>query len=319
MSTKIMRNIGKTICRPFKYIGKGAAGMLRGAAKSTQKGIKKGIRNTGEAAGRMIWDNKFESLYAEIQNNIYIKTGVGLIWLLLFVWAGYNVYAHFPANANKAFSFSFAGYTLAAVLILCCFLRDVVCMAAWHKRGRIRENITSFAPERLKKFLLAQKLPAFQKTELAKKFVTCKDNKTIVAAYEETILNEMDDKADAIIEKYSKTAGIGNFVSPRWSWDYLLTVAAFAKMLCEIAKVYQVRLSVKSFVCVFVFGMAVIAASVLLARGIKQIADKNQTAIAMVGGIGAWLAGKIIGIAIPCCTLGAIGYAVRYAFRPLKP
>lgn len=318
MSTEIIQNIGKKICTPFRYVSKGSARLLHHTAKTVQAGIKRSLRCTGDAAGRAIWNNKFESLYADIQNNIYIKTGVGLIWLLLFVWVGYNIYVYFPTTNNEFF-FSFTGYLLAAGLILYCFLRDIVCTAVWHKREQIKENISSATPEMLKKFLLAQKLPVCQKVLLAEKFNAITDNKLIAAAYEEIILNEMDNKVDIIIEKYSKAGGICCAVSPRYSWDYLLTIVAFAKMLLEIAKVYQVKLSVKTFICVFIFGITIIAASVILTRGIKQITDKNQAAIAMFGGIGAWLAGKIIEIAIPCCTLNAVGYAVRYALRPLKP
>lgn len=290
----VMKNIGTKISRPFRY-------------------IKKGIKATGKTAGAMMWDNKLENLYTQTKNNKYIKTGVTLLWLFLFSWVGYKLYTVGEAKTLKA------GYILPAALLLYYFLRDMMRIASWQKREHIREEIIVCKPEEIKAFLLKQNLPVKQKEILHQKFQEANNSLEIIDIYEELVLCEIDKKAEEIVKKYSKAVGIGSVVSPRFSWDYILSVLAFSKMLLEIAEAYRVKLSLKTFISVFIFGLAIISASTLITQAIKQITEKNQSAIALLGGVGAWLVSKLIELAIPYYTIGAVGYAIQYTLRPIKP
>ncbi len=307
--------IRQTIARPFRYIKNGTTAIFCG----TQSGIKKTIRATGKAAGSVIWDNKLENLYAKTQNNKYIKAGVGLLWLFLFSLIGYKAYAEISKNAAEPLSMSLAGYLLFAAFAFFYFCRDMIRNTSWQQRENIREGIKVCALEKLKSFLLTQNLTAKQKEILSEKFRYAVTNREIIDVYEEIVLREMDKKAEEIVERYSKIVGIGSAVSPRLSWDYLISVLAFSKMLLEIAKAYRVSLSLKTFVSIFIFGLAIISASTIITQAIKQITEKNQSAIALLGGAGAWVISKIVELAIPYYTIGAVGYAIQYTLRPIKP
>ncbi len=318
MTMNLAQKIGANISRPFRYIKKGVANLVFGAANSTRSGIKKTIRATGKAAGSMIWDNKLEKLYVETQNNKYVKIGAGLVWLFLFSWIGYKIYT-VEISAETTVSLSLAGYLLLASGAVYCFCRDMIRNTSWQQRENIREGIKVCALEKLKSFLLTQNLTAKQKEILSEKFRYAVTNREVIDVYEEIVLREMDKKAEEIVERYSKIVGIGSAVSPRLSWDYLISVLAFSKMLLEIAKAYRVSLSLKTFVSIFIFGLAIISASTIITQAIKQITEKNQSAIALLGGAGAWVISKIVELAIPYYTIGAVGYAIQYTLRPIKP
>ncbi len=319
MTTSLIQKSELKISMPFKYIKKGITFLFCTTAKTAKSSIKKGIRLTGKTVGRIIWDTKLENLYAQTRHNKHICIGIGLIWLFLFSWLGYKVYQTIPANTDMAVSLSSSMYSLLAAICLFCLLRDIKRCAVWNKRENIRETIISYPTEALKQFLSAQTLTPQQKELLYTRISSCDDNKKIICAYEEIVLKEMDKEADKIVEKYAGATGISCAVSPKWSWDYLLAIAVFSKMLFDIAKAYRVKLSLSTFISVFIFGLAILAASTMITQGIKQITEKNQAIIALSGGVGAWISGKIIELAIPCCAMGTLGYALQYALRPIKP
>lgn len=314
-----MTNITQKIRLPFKSIRTGLARLFFGAAKSAQTGLKKGICLTGKTAGRLIWDKKLENFYMETQNNIYIKTGVALAWLGLLSWFACKICMSFPTNADTVDSLPFFCYLFAAAGVFLYFLSDMRRLALWNKRENIKDQMLTYTPEQLKQILLTQNLPTCRLDQLIERFKNLSKNKDILNTYEDVVLYEMDEQAAKVVERYSKAAGIGSAVSPKWSWDYLLAMIAFSKMLSNIAKIYRVKLSLRTFISLFVFGLGIIAVSTIITQGIKQITEKNQSFIAIFGGAGAWIASKIIELALPCCTMGAVGYAIQYVIRPIKP
>lgn len=312
-------NITRKIIQPFRYIKKGTENLFFGAARSTQIGIKKGLKVTGKAAGSIIWDNKLDKLYAEIQNNKYIKISIEFLWGILFSWIGYKIYTILFMESNAELSLFAASYLLLAIGVLFYFWRDISRLTAWHKRENIKKQINICEPEMLKKFLLRQNLTTKQKVLLNEKLKQSFENKEILDIYEKNVLCEMDKKTEEIIERYSTAVSIGSTITPRLSWDYIISILAFSKMLLEIAKAYKVRLSLRTFISIFIFGLAIISASAIITQGVKRITEKNQSVIALLGGIGAWLASKIIELAIPYYTIGTVGYAIQYILRPIKP
>jgi len=308
--------------RTVKMVATGGLTVIKSVYNASKKlGIV-----TGKKACKVMYDKKIQALYEKYKNNGFCKLISMFVWMLMFLYLGnkiyHTVYLELPLSLNKIIKTpNIIGYLILGTAAILYFLKDMLRIVSWEKQDNFKELASYYAYKnetgKLQKLLLSQNLASEQKKALKIKFEYCTETFEILNVYNEVVLSEMDKEAEKIIEDYADKASIGNILSPKLSWNYIITIVTFSKMMLEIAKAYRVKLSISTFFMLCIFGVSISTLAAGITNFIKKC--KNAQSEPLLIRFSAWLIGTLCEATTVCTAMSFLGYSIKYVIRPLRP
>lgn len=303
-----------------KYLVQGTNDFSRITKESSKKTVKLVKKSILSVADKTVNTYKKTTEVIAISDEILekkISNKIAIFFLLVFLWIILHVFYSFTQYIMEISYwniFGLASVLVGSVVMLCLgwfVICDICGIVTIYKYGDFRRTTNRLIQEEkieeLKKYLLTY--PEITKQQIDKLNICWYNHHNIdniLKDYTEVVLIDKDDEIDKVINQYTILSASLNTVSQKVWLDSIITMYFYFKIVIAIAKIYNIKIGVCSFVKLITFGFIGTGLSSITQ---KVIADSTKK----VPVFGIITEGLSNGVAIR-----TLGKNIQNSIRPVK-